>query len=89
MRALIEAAHQARRKRVPGVEDEHIFRARPLGSDNAGKPREAAAPLILAHLVDVVHEHEGELHRVGREGAAPEESLHTRRRESGGQKACG
>ena len=86
MRALVEAAHQARRKRVARVEDEHVLGARPLGSDDAGEPREAAAAFLLAHLVDVVHEHEREPHRVGRGGAAPDEGLHARRREGRRQK---
>ncbi|KAF0132938.1 MAG: hypothetical protein FD152_1747 [Xanthobacteraceae bacterium] len=58
--ALVEAGHQRRGEHVAGVHVEQRGAACPLHLDDGVQPGEAAAAVLLAHLVDVVDEQEGD-----------------------------
>jgi len=75
VRAMVECGHGRGREGVAAMRHDHMATFRrsfcALRLDHGGKPREPAAPApvgkcLLAHDVEVVEQHEGDLRAVGR-----------------------
>ncbi len=60
VRALVEARHQRGRERVARMAEQHRHAPRPLGLHDRGQLGEAAAALVVRHLVDVVDQQQAE-----------------------------
>ena len=65
MRPLVEARHEAGAEGVARMGEDDIGALGPLRLHHGGEARQAAPAPILVHLVDVIHQHEGQPHGVG------------------------